>query len=256
MDNISKILHYVTMVAKEPIEVDGETQFKTKEHIKLQHSFFFVDGCNQCGACCIPESNVYTQKEYDHIINCTEKEFIDEDLDYSVMEKFRDGIRKEIHVINGTEIPFYIYDAEKNEMYIPNKDRIVPRCTWLKDYHDGRFRCTIHPVVSMTCDMPHLRFTYSNHSTVSVGTQQYGRNWALGCGVNFGIPETEEHFLQIKASRMKKLARIDEVSNELGIETWIPDMLEYIQKIPFENYYHYLGKDIVVFHKKFFGKTL
>lgn len=256
MDNISKILHYVTMVAKEPINVDGEVQFKNKDHIKLQKSFFYVDGCNQCGACCIPESNVYTQKEYDHIMNCTEEEFINEDLDYSIMEKFRSGIREEVHRINDKDISFYIYDAEKNEMFIPNKNRIVPRCTWLKDYQDGRFRCTIHPVVSMTCDMPHLRFTYSNNTTVSVGTQQYGRNWALGCKVEFSEPSTEEHFNQIKESRIRKLERIDEVSQELGVETWIPEMVNYIKKIPYENHHDYLGKDIVVFHKKFFGKFI
>ena len=256
LDNISKILHYVTMVAKSPITVDGEEIFKNKEHIKLQQSFFYVDGCNQCGACCIPESNVYTQKEYDHIVNCTEQEFIDEDLDYSVMEKFRAGIRKEVHEINGKDISFYIYDKEENEMYIPNKDRVVPRCTWLKDYQDGRYRCIIHPVVSMTCDMPHLRFTYTGNKTVSVGTQQYGRNWALGCKVVFSEPENEEHFEQIKSSRMKKLQRIDDVSQELGVETWVPEMLEYIEKIPFENHQDFLRKDIVVFNKKFFGRVL
>ena len=256
MDNISKILHYVTMVAKEPIDVDGKTLFKNKEHIKLQRSFFYVDGCNQCGACCIAESNVYTPKEYLHIMNCTEQEFIDEDLDYSVMEKFRSGIREEVHAINGKEVPFYIYDKEPNEMFIPNKNRVVPRCTWLKDYQDGRYRCTIHPVVSMTCDMPHLRFTYSNNTTVSVGTQQYGRNWALGCKVEFSEPQTEEHFNQIKESRMKKLRRIDDVSQELGVETWVPEMLEYIKKIPFENHQDFLQKDIVVFHKKFFWRTM
>ena len=108
----------------------------------------------------------------------------------------------------------------------------------------------------MTCDMPHLRFTYSNNTTVSVGTQQYGRNWALGCKVEFSEPQTEEHFNQIKESRMKKLRRIDDVSQELGVETWVPEMLEYIKKIPFENHQDFLQKDIVVFHKKFFWRTM
>lgn len=256
MDNISKILHYVTMVAKDPIDVDGEILFKPKEHIKLQQSFFFVDGCNQCGSCCIPESNVYTKKEYEHIMNCTEQEFINEDLDYSIMEKMRSGIREEMHKINGEDVPFYIYDHEQNDMFIPNKGRIVPRCTWLKDYQDGRFRCTIHPVVSMTCDMPHLRFTYSNNTTVSVGTQQYGRNWALGCKVEFCEPLSEIQFSSIKVSRMNKLRRLDSIACELGVETWVPEMLDYIVKIPYENYHDYLGKDVVVFHRNFFGKML
>lgn len=256
MDNISKILYYVTMVAKNPINVDGEELFKNKEHIKLQKSFFYVDGCNQCGGCCVAESNVYTQDEYNHIMNCTEQEFIDEDLDYAAIDKLRSGIREEVHKVNGHDIPFYVYDKENNEMFLPVRNRIIQRCSWLRDYQDGRYRCIIHPVVSMTCDMPHLRFTYSSQKTVSVGTQQFGRNWALGCNVVFSEPQTEAHFEQIKLSRIKKLQRIDNIASELFTETWIPEMVDYIQKIPFENYHDFLKKDVVVFRKKFFGRSI
>lgn len=256
VDNISKILFYVEMVTKDPIDADGTIYYKRKEHIKLQQSFFYVDGCVNCGGCCVAESNVYTPKEYEHIMKCTEAEFNESDLDYSEIYRLREGIHEEIHIINGKEIPFYVYDLEKNNMFLPVRNKILPRCSWLKLYDDGNYKCKIHPVVSLTCDMPHLRFTYSTTGTVSVGTQQFGRNWALKCPVKFLEPQNEEHFNQIRESRIRKLNRIDHVANELGVETWVPEMIKYINKIPFENYHDFLGRDVVSLHNRFFGREL
>ncbi len=256
MDNISKILHYVTMVAKEPIVVDAVSYFKPKDHIKLQHSFFYTDGCNFCGGCDVPEDNVYTPGEYEWILNCPKSEFDYWGLDYADLEYLRSKLYEEVHTINGRNITFYVYDKDKNDMYLPTRGKMLPRCSWSKEFELGIFKCRIHPVVSLTCDMPHLRFTYSNNSTVSIGIQQFGRNWALKCPVKFQEPQTEQEFNENRMSRIRKLDRIDSVANELGVETWIPEIAEYIHKIPFDNYQEFLGKDCVTMHKKFFGREI
>lgn len=169
----------------------------------------------------------------------------------------KSGLKEETHTINDQEVTFYSYKLEQNDLYLPTRGRIIPRCTWSKEYEPGIFKCRIHPVVSLTCDMPHLRFSYVSRSgTVSLGIQQFGRNWALKCPVRFKEPSSESEFNEARESRLRKLNRLDKLVHEFGSETWIPEMIEYINKIPYSNYSEFLGKDCVSLHTKFFGRSI
>ena len=246
MNNLDKILQYLTTVMVKPVVVDDEEIFKPIEHIKLSSSFFLKDGCASCGCCCVPESNLYTDTEFIHIMDITKEEVEEYGLDFTYIEKLKSGLNVEPHFINGELKNVYIYNLDKNNLYLPNKGKIVPRCSWVFEKSPGFFLCHIHPVRSITCIMPHLRMMYNTKSkTTSIGNIQFGRNWAVKCPVTFNQPKNESEFNEIKKSRLDKLSHLNVVADDLGIQTYLPEIIAYVESIPFDNYLDYLGKDIL-----------
>lgn len=246
MNNLDKVLQYLTTVMVKPIIVDGEEIFKPVECVKLSPSFFLKDGCNSCGCCCVPESNLYTESEYGDIVDISREDVEAYGLDYKYIQKLIDGIHIEEHTINGELVNTYIYDLDKNDLFLPNKEKIVPRCSWVFEKSPGFFLCHIHPVRSITCIMPHLRMMYNTKSkSTSIGNIQFGRNWAVKCPVTFNPPKDENEFNNIKLSRLEKLKHLNTVANDLGIQTYLPEIIAYIEAIPYDNYLDYLGKDIL-----------
>lgn len=245
MHNIDKILHYIKFFAKNPIEIDGRIEERKKTGIRLAATFFHTDGCIQCGRCCIGEDHVYTEHEYQRIMNCPESDFEEADLPVFRLHELQQNTFPEKHVINGKEINVYVHKCPKTEMYIPAKGRVKETCNWLFE-QNGLYRCGIHPVSSMTCDLPHTRMFHARERTVSIGTAQYGRNWAMGCPITFHPPKDEEEFNTIKQRRIAKLQSIADCARDMNIlDTYIPEIIEYIEKIPYQGYEDYLGFDII-----------
>lgn len=258
MDNTSKIIWYLRLVAKEPIHVDGREEWMGITGIKLASTIFNTDGCEVCGdCCCVHEDNVYTQFEYDKIMNMTNDEFRAEGFQFgpqgfdpSWLNKLQSKLYKEDHEINGKTVPLYISKVEDVKLTRVHtseekKDVLIPRCTFTHRDTDGLTKCAIHPVRSITCDMPHVRFIYRKNSTVSIGIVQYGRNWAMGCPVKFHEPANEEEWQKNKDNVLRKLKHLNRNAQDLNIETYLPEVIEYLEKIPYKNYSEYLGKLIV-----------
>lgn len=262
VDNISKIMHYIQRVSKLPILVDGVECWEEPLRIKLGETLFDTDPCHCCGNCCIPESNVFTQSEYDKIMNMTEEEFRAEGyifdergFDPSYLVKLKSKIREEKHIVNDKEISFYIYDREPNNMYLPNKtteNKYRDRCVWMILDDDGLYKCHIHPVRSVTCDMPHIRFDWNSKSKMlTITTRQYGRNWALGCPAIFEPPKDEAQFNDIKKDRLRKFDHLKQCTEDLGIDintTYLPEIISYLEPLTFDNYRSKLGFDILHEH--------
>ncbi len=249
VNNVSKILWYIEKVAKEPILIDDVTLYKHKTSIKLQPTFFLQDGCNSCGCCCVPEDNVFTQHEFDIISSMTADEFrsTHPNLDPSDLDKLRFGLKQVNHTINGNIKPVYVYKLVKTSYFIPSKGesgKTIDRCTWAVRNNKNIY-CKIHPVESITCLMPHLRIFYSKSGTVSLGISQFGRNWALGCNVEFYSPASVDQFNSIKLSRIQKLEHLHRCADDLGIPTYLPEIIDYINKIPFDRYEKYLNCNII-----------
>lgn len=258
MDNTSKIIWYLRLVAKEPIQIDGREEWVGITGIKLASTIFNTDGCEVCGdCCCVHEDNVYTQHEYDKIMNMTDDEFRAEGFEFGPegfdpwwLTKLKTKLLLEKHIINGKEIPFYISKVEDVKLTRVHtsedkKNILVPRCTFTRRDPDGLTKCSIHPVRSITCDMPHVRFIYRKNSTVSIGIVQYGRNWAMGCPVKFHEPVDEIEWQKNKDNVLRKLKHLNRNAEDLNIETYLPEVIEYLEDIPYENYKSYLGKDII-----------
>jgi Fe-S-cluster containining protein len=258
MDNTKKILWYLRLVAKEPIQIDGREEWMGIRRIKLASTVFNTDGCEVCGdCCCVHEDNVYTQHEYDKIMNMTEEQFraegyifSPEGFDPSYLVRLKEKLYTETHQINGKEVPFYIAKVEDVKLTrthcAPEKQSIeVPRCTWTHRDTDGLTKCAIHPVRSITCDMPHVRFIYRKGVTLSIGIVQYGRNWAMGCPVKFHEPKDETEWQHNKDNVLRKLKHLNRNAEDLGIDTYLPEVIEYMEAIPYKDYQSYLGRDIV-----------
>lgn len=260
MNNLSKILWYLSKVTKKPIIADGEEYWDGITGIRLAPTLFDTDGCEVCGdCCCVHEDNVYTKHEYDKIMNMTDEEFRAEGYEFDsegfnpeYLHNLRAKIGEEKHVVNGTEITLYVRPKD-NSVNLTRTHRTIttkegyeyPRCVYTRRDPDGLTKCSIHPVRSITCDMPHLKFIYRKNSSLSIGIAQYGRNWAMGCPVKFHSPRDEEEFQHNKSNVLRKLNHLKKNADDLMIDTYLPKVIDYIEKIPYEGYEKYLNKFVI-----------
>ena len=247
VNNVSKILQYILPLSKKAITVDGEVFDTARKSITLSPSFFNVDGCNSCGKCCVAENLLLTQKEYERLMAYTDQDFIDYGLNVEDLHNLQNTIAPVKHNINGKEITVYICPNKKQRMILETKDAENERdvCYHLFKKEDGVYRCKIHPVRSITCRMPHTRIFHSSSGATSIGISQFGRNWALGCNVEFDVPKDEAEFESIKASRIAQLEYLNEIAEDFNSETYIPDIINYVKNATFDNYRSMLGVNIL-----------
>ena len=135
IDNISKLLQYLTVVSKDIVKVVNkkgieETYGDKIESICLNKTFFYSDSCFMCGGCCPSESNVYTESEYKAIKDATHKTYEVWGLDYSYNEKLKEGLHVQTVTINNKDIHVYQYNKDENIMYLPVRGREINRCSW------------------------------------------------------------------------------------------------------------------------------
>ena len=222
-----KLLEYVNKVAKEPIVLNGKP-FGTPPAVKvtLNESFFLKDDCVMCGRCCLNETTAWTDEGMCRIQASTPADFDKWGLDYAVIDEIFQRMETNTVDINGKSVNFYVCAKDKNSeafrLSWPDRKE-SPRCHWLFE-KDGTYRCRVHPVRSVTCGMPHCRFFHnSNTHSTSIGVAQYGRNWALKCPVEFG--DKDEASTQ---SRILWLERLHAVAEDCGIDTFLPEILNYL----------------------------
>ena len=228
MDSIHKLIDYVAKVSKVPITVDGKVVLeKPVSRVTLSQNFFLKDDCYMCGRCCPNENTAYTETCFEIIQAVDETEFSKWGLDFSYKEKLLAGSEEKILNVNGKEIKFYSHPSDKPAVAnkVTYEDRgTIQRCHWLFQDDAGLYKCRIHPMRSITCGMPHLRFFYnSKNSHTSLGVSQFGRNWALGCPVEFGTYDEES-----VQGRIHWLRLLEVAADDLGIETYLPEILDYL----------------------------
>lgn len=249
LPNVEKIISYIYPVAKVPVTVDGKHVGDPPKSIKINYSFFYTDGCISCGRCCNRYSDcVYTEHEYQKIQNISDDyiaSYMGEGLPVEGIQSLRNRIECVTHDINGNQINLYHFNAKSIDMYIRVLDEVKPRCEFQFD-SGSAYYCAIHPVRSITCRMPHVRMFHPSrgHST-SIGISQYGRNWALGCPINLTPPSDYLEFNHNKDDRLEKLCYLRLIADDLKIDTYLPEIIEYVDKITFDNHEQYLGKDIL-----------
>ena len=256
--NIEKLFQYFHCISKEPIQFASRFDIDKNEYkneivckdkitnIKLNKGFFLTDKCNMCGGCCPPESNLYTQSEYDKIQKFKYSDMVSFDLAPSYLDKLKSRLREESYSVNGKVIKIWVYKKESNQLYLPTREKIIERCSWCYQESETVFKCRIHPIESITCIMPHLRIFHVNGSNKSsIGISQFGRNWALKCPIEFEEPQSENQFLINKQNRIDKLNKLYEVGSDLNIDTYVPEIIKYVENIDFKNYKQYLNINIL-----------
>lgn len=263
--NIEKLFQYLHCVSKNPITFSGRFDPDKEKYIpeiickdkitdiRLNSRFFLTDSCQMCGGCCPAESNVYTSSEYESIQKFTSDDMKKFNLDASYLDKLKSGLIQETYIINDEKVSIWVYRKELNQLYLPTREKIIDRCSWCYQESEKIFKCRIHPIESITCIMPHLRIFHVNGSNrSSIGISQFGRNWSLKCPVDLTDPQTEEQFNLNKENRIGKLIRLHRVGQDLNIETYIPQIIDYLDIVNFRNYENYLGVNILNRQKRLF----
>lgn len=223
-----KLIEYVSKVAKEPILVNGEPYGNPPpKSVTIKSSFFKKDDCVMCGRCCVNETAAYTAEGMRRVLNCSDDAFAKLGLDEKVVPEFIKGLEEITYDINGKSVKFWIYPKDSkedaNKLYWPDRG-CKTRCHWLIEV-EGTYRCSIHPIRPITCAIPHMRFMYSTRShNVSIGTYQYGRNHRLGCPIKF--EGFDEKSVQTKLIWLKRLLI---VADDLGVDTFLPEIIRYIE---------------------------
>lgn len=242
IESSTKILEYINKVSKEFMIVDGNAfGYAPVDRVVLNESFFLKDDCKMCGKCCPNETTVWTKEGLDRINSAVPADFERWGLDFSSVDEIISRMKTVVHSINGKNIEFYVSDRDSNSeafklSWDDRKEQM--RCHWLFE-KEGTYRCRIHPVRSVTCGMPHCRFFHSetaHETTTTIAVSQFGRNWALKCPVEFN--EVDEESVQ---TRILWLQRLNDSANDVGVETYLPEILEYLNagnRAPHEFVHH------------------
>lgn len=232
-----KLLDYLAKVAKEQIIVDGVPfEEAVPESVTLSDSFFWKDSCAMCGKCCINETVVWTDEGINRIMDCLESGGEGENngnvgivnIDPDDLEELSQLIEEKVVNINGQDRVFYVCPKDKQyagqwHHFEGKGDR--QRCHWMREL-DGKFVCGIHPIRSVTCALPHIRFFKVKKTNRTVlRTMQYGRNSKLGCPIEFEGPSEEG--MQDKIHWLKVL---NDCAVDLGISTWLPEIIQYLEE--------------------------
>ncbi len=218
---ITKVIEYVAHIAKEDVIVDysgKHLEFNKPLRVMLSPLFFRGDGCYRSGKCCRNYTITFTQEGYDAILAAKPEDYGQWGLDYTKNDQLLKDIEEIPTLINGKSVMFYgdPPTAESNKLH---------KCDHLY-YDNGMSYCDIHPVKSITCIFPHSNMYHTNGVT-HIRKQQFGRNWALGCPVAF-TGFNLERFDTIDVPLFERLLRI---ANDMQVETYIPELLEWFQKL-------------------------
>lgn len=228
IDSSQKLLEYVNRVAKVPLVVDGEPfGHLPPDKLTIKKSFFLKDSCTMCGKCCPNETTAWTTEGYNRILSEPDSTFTQFGLDPSVKDTILQNLHKMVMNVNGKGVTVWTHSADDhkqaNRLSWPDRAE-VERCHWLFE-KDGTHRCLIHPVRSITCGMPHVRFIYiarTNHTTM--GVTQFGRNFRLKCPVEF--TELDEQGIQTKLVWLK---RLNDCAEDFGVPTYLPEIIQYLE---------------------------
>ena len=246
IESSQKILEYINRVSKVPMIVDGQPFGNPPvSSVTLRKSFYLKDSCEMCGKCCPNETTVWTSEGFHRILTEPEESFLNLGLNLEIREKLLKNLSKTEMNVNGKSCDIFTHpsDSGKAVNKLSWSDRAeVKRCHWLFE-KDGTHRCSIHPIRSVTCGLPHVRFLYSRRTNQTfIGTVQFGRNFALKCPITF--TEFDEASVQVKIMWLKRLR---DCANDLGVDTFLSEIIDYLDKG---------GRDEVTFsiphHKKLF----
>lgn len=216
-----KLLEYVLYFIKEPVEIDYQGMKITRQPVsqfKIKPTFWLEDHCNCCGRCCKNYGMAYFSTEIEEIQNSSNP---NKDI---LLERLNENSI----IINNEPKLFYYEKPVPEKICILNQTegRNFAMCPYIEDAGDLIYYCAIHDIRSFTCKFPHIRFTKStDYSTISMGTAQYGRNHMLKCYAAFTKPTREG----IEA-KLRTLEEFYEKSKYLGLNTWLPEIIQFIKK--------------------------
>jgi len=232
-----KLIHYVGYMTKEKFTATYnkvKTSYEPANKVILSPAFFRGDDCVCCGRCCKNFTTTYTQEGKNRIDNCKDEDYAKFGLDPSIKQTFIDKLEQVNININGKEIPFWgSFQKDKSKLVHANYENTNPkkdqflRCAWTIEIEPGKWVCSIHPMKSITCALPHMNIYHNVKNNVYIRKQQYGRNFLLGCPIEFG----EFKYDSYKNWDLYWLKALRDAANDMQINTYLPELLNYLESI-------------------------
>lgn len=248
LDSSYLMLKDLSYLTKNPLEIVGKNfseKFPAKHGVRVNDSFFFKDGCEICGRCCVNEENVWTESTIAPFFKDAEnhkEDYIVDEIDFpfevkmSLVDEFKSSLETREVFVNGKSKTLWISVRDKNGPIVTftgkPKRKAQRRCRWLNSGEDHTIgehwcKCKIHPYRSVTCRIPHIRIKQSSDGNYGIlGVQEYGRNWQLGCPVKFK-PEIDEDDIR---SKINTLTVLKQYADDLEIETYLPEVIRYLEE--------------------------
>lgn len=221
---ISKIIENIARVSKN----DTYWEFGNKkgviskpDKILISPTFFLSDGCNNCGRCCGNYGHILTESEYEILQEYNDNRYTQELIDY--LEPTNLYINGELNVV-------FIDKPRKSGLNITTNKTTRPACYWLEEKEEG-LCCKIYNNRTLTCRMPHLMLRFNNQSkTTTVGINQFGRNWCLGCDYQF-----EECTEESIKDNLNKIRYIQRIASDLKIDNYCAEIIDVVQYYVIQN---------------------
>ena len=227
--SIEKTLNYLNSVSKDDhvIEYCGLTyKMEGKSSFGIRPSTFCKDECLSCGQCCRNYDTVMFPSDIPEIRRRAEagqepyQFYLDHCDEYSVN-------------IDGRECKFFSVPpmTAKDNHDIWTTNHKVLNCRWIF-IKDNKKLCRIHEYRCITCGFPHMELYYNSDHTVGfLGHKQFGRNHQLLCPVDIRRPLDKETL----EDNIYWLTRLNVVAEYFGINTYLPEILEFLESVDVNN---------------------
>ena len=192
---IFKLLEYLGHITKEflKIEMNGHIDtYSPPVKVVISDKFFRSAKCKACGRCCPGISRAFLPSDIDE------------------QWRIEKGVTNQLFVsINERDaLPFWAY-FNQNE-----------KCDFLVNS-----RCSIHDNKPIHCALPRMYFDRTKDRARLI-KRPHGRNWRFGCPIEFKKFDYDE-FLNWDLVYLK---RLQSVAEYLSISSWLPEVIDYLDK--------------------------
>lgn len=230
ISSVDKTLHYLNSVSKDRHHIEFANSYYdmvAKDEFFIQPSLFCKDECLSCGQCC---------RNYDTIMFPTDMEELRRraDAGQEPYQFYLDNCNSLPMCVDGKSFEYYSVPpmSSKDSHDIWCDRHTVLNCRWIF-MKDNLKLCKIHEYRCITCGFPHMEL-YMNKQITNrgyLGHKQFGRNHQLGCKVDISRPMDQTTL----DDNIYWLTRLQTVADYLGIETWLPDILQTLNNIDLNN---------------------
>ena len=228
--SLTKILKRLGNITKHPFALCFERKhigFSPPTQVTISESFYRSAKCKMCGKCDRKIQNVslvYTASEVDWIRSKLPQLLLEEK---GVANKLLSGLKKvqftllKNLITHSPDLEPYFGSGREAEIYV-YRNTSGP-CDFAIEGLFDSILCGIHKVKPIHCALPMLQIDRTKDSARLIKRPR-GRNWRFGCPVEFKEFDYEE-FLKWD---LHCLSRLWMIERDLGLDTWLTEILNYL----------------------------
>ena len=253
--SIDKLFHYLMVFVKEDTRVRVrmedhyayERWFRAPCKVSISPTLYTrIDNCHGAGNCCrVPFDLVYTNYDRSRI----------EHFDYNAaLDMFgKESATRFLEnrdVLLDELIPFNVqFSTSKHQtvIWLRLNHEVIEisgrkSCPYLFMGED-RYFCGVHPFKPLHCWYPHMTIRVlephdGDRPSISIGRQQYGRNFKFGCPVLFTeVEQDEDDALFVESQALGKLSYFDsQFKDDIDKLKWTSDSAQSMGFTPASNF--------------------